>query len=346
MTSTALKLCANGGLKLDSSGLVLGCCDPCELSIDMERDRIQRIASLFDFVEYGMGRITSHETDKDGDPIDRYYDCRVAFYYAYVADGAQTYVLEYFDCRECEKKVIFRVNEYPENKYVFTADPLICSVCELCGENKGKSGYMETNYFEINGVSCTEDCDRTKPHVIGIYNQTEYANTHPDFKGCVWWEMISENCRAWYGVDHSCVVYEICRQQICEPFIAGRYKVVFDFKLYDYQMVKEEWHGFVRECVLGDPSDGWLDPIYCFDSLAELFDYVDYVETSTQSALHTITAGVGQDGNCALFVDGVETFEERFDWKLQRYEYLGDCEGESHPSYPSNNTRSIEDEVQ
>ena len=219
--------------------------------------------------------------------------------------------------------------------------------CILCLINAWRPGYVATNYLEIYGVACDEDCETTKPHLLGIYNQTEYAQTHPDWTGCVWWEWTALNCRTWYGVDHLCTISPICRQKVCnesdsgsEEFIPGKYRVVFDFDSYSSAMVEEKWEGFVRTCVLGEPYHSWIDPVYCFDSLDELQDYIDYVESSARSSTHTFTAGVGQDGNCALFMDGVEVIgEQHMDFKLNRYEYIGECyegeEGNEHPVIPS-----------
>ena len=124
-----LKLCANGGMKLDATGLAVGCCDPCEISIDRERERIQLLPSLSNFFEGGEGLLVVDDTFNE--TTIEYYVKHVFAYTVYDEnEGWNVDVLEYFDCENCERIVLYSSYDgfmlYP---YRFFALPDACNGC-------------------------------------------------------------------------------------------------------------------------------------------------------------------------------------------------------------------------
>lgn len=120
-----LKLCSNGGMKLDATGLALGCCDPCELAISRERNRINAIPRLVSVEEYPEGLLVYD---------DERHECRAAFYYSYYAsegDSFPAYVLEYFDCETCEKIVLYNGGGGMPITYRHYPLPDICNGCVI-----------------------------------------------------------------------------------------------------------------------------------------------------------------------------------------------------------------------
>lgn len=208
--------------------------------------------------------------------------------------------------------------------------------CPVCQDFKSRPYYFQTNYLKIMGVACNEDCDTTIPHVIGTYDTRYGLDDNPDWLGCVWAEWVTPggDCLNWYGVTPDCTITYIGQSKSCSDppdpppplFVPGRYRLKFDFKVYT---THKEYIGsfpYTAVCVI-DKGDGWIDPLYCFNSFEEFQDYVAYIEATTSSASHSITAEENKDGDCVLIVDGEERFEERLDWVLDYYEYLGDCVG-------------------
>ena len=129
MTSMALKKCANGGLKLKANGRLETCCDPCDIAIDQERERIMSLPTLSNFVEYGEGVLVANMYDSSAnDYIERRYNCKAAFEFTIVVDGWPITTLEYFDCENCELHVLW--SDYmTQNTYKFYAMPSICRGC-------------------------------------------------------------------------------------------------------------------------------------------------------------------------------------------------------------------------
>jgi hypothetical protein len=109
MTSMALRKCANGGLKILANGRLDTCCDPCEITIDLERKRIQALPDLTNFFEgeEGLLVVENHDQSKN-----EYY-VRHVFAYTYYDENAgwPIDVLEYFDCENCDKIVLYSSND-------------------------------------------------------------------------------------------------------------------------------------------------------------------------------------------------------------------------------------------
>ncbi len=126
-----LKLCANGGMQIDATGLVVPCCDPCDISIDAERERIQKLR-LVNFTEYGEGLLNVRGFDYSADKsLDTNYHAKAVFDYTYYqneTDSFPLHVLEYFDCENCELHVVYRSID-PELSYRFFPMPDICNGC-------------------------------------------------------------------------------------------------------------------------------------------------------------------------------------------------------------------------
>lgn len=87
--------------------------------------------------------------------------------------------------------------------------------CPQCQTYQDRPGYTQTNYLQIIGIRCDENCE-AEPHLIGEYNQTEEAQADPGWVGCVWWEWTSTHCRTWYGVLHDCTISAIATERVCE----------------------------------------------------------------------------------------------------------------------------------
>lgn len=229
--------------------------------------------------------------------------------------------------------------------------PLECDVCpcppprcDICWIFQSRPGHEFTDYKQIIGVACDEDCS-TAPHLLGTYDLRAYHQEHPDYTGCVWWEWASLTCRTWYGVDEACIPFVICQERVCDEsdspsdeFVPGCYRIVFDFRVYSNDMVETVWDGFTPTCRMGEPGRGWIDPVYYFDDEDELQDYIDYIEDTTRSNLHVFTAGMS-DGECILFIDGSPCIgEQRYDFVLNRYELFQTGEGDDcaqHPVIPN-----------
>lgn len=120
---TALKLCANGGMKLEAGGLASACCDPCELAVDAERRRIKAIPLLVSLEEHSEGLLVYNNSQ---------YKCKAAFcysYYASASDSSPTSVLEYFDCENCERTTLYSGSGGLGVSYRHYPLPDICSGC-------------------------------------------------------------------------------------------------------------------------------------------------------------------------------------------------------------------------
>ena len=90
--------------------------------------------------------------------------------------------------------------------------PPACVPCDL---HIGYWGYTWTNYQEIWGVGCDEDCD-TEIHLLGTYDERDTLGVLGK-SGCLWAEVDNTyDCLHWYGVDRACMPYHICDQRICD----------------------------------------------------------------------------------------------------------------------------------
>ena len=90
--------------------------------------------------------------------------------------------------------------------------PPACVPCDL---HIGYWGYTWTNYQEIWGVGCDEDCD-TEIHLLGTYDERDTLGVLGK-SGCMWAEVDNTYaCLHWYGVDRACMPYHICDQRICD----------------------------------------------------------------------------------------------------------------------------------
>ena len=129
MTSIALKKCANGGLKLKTSGRLDTCCDFCEIAISLERERIMAIPPTA-FKEYGEGLLIIYDWDTETESRVFVHD---AFEYQYRRDGYDEpfYAFEYFRCSDCEKIVLYNGQEYVLSSYRITFWPIL-NACRGC----------------------------------------------------------------------------------------------------------------------------------------------------------------------------------------------------------------------
>lgn len=131
MTSIALKKCANGGLKLKTSGRLDTCCDFCEIAISLERERIMAIPPTV-FKEYGEGLLIITDLNTNPVTITRVF-VRDVFEYQYMVEGYEEpfYVFEYFRCDNCEKVVLYSGQKYVLSRYSTQFFPIL-NACRGC----------------------------------------------------------------------------------------------------------------------------------------------------------------------------------------------------------------------
>lgn len=108
--------------------------------------------------------------------------------------------------------------------------PLMCNRCPCPGPEcpvcsvgyPGAISIISANYLEITGIGCGEDCTFTEPHLLGVYDNTEFYQ-RTGITGCVaktvdWYY----DCFSYYGsVD--CFDWElICQEAICDEDVCKR----------------------------------------------------------------------------------------------------------------------------
>ena len=174
-----LRLCANGGLKIADDGLVLGCCDPCEITISRELERIQNLANLVRMYEYGEGLLVCQEQDAYYNPVEKRYYCRAAFFYEYRVEEElmDLVVLEYFDCENCEKIVVFEglMNECPPYNFYPMTD--ICNGCIF--------KYKNPTLLTTIDASGPHEPTYEEPIIRSLYS---YTNNTPNMQYIFWTE--------------------------------------------------------------------------------------------------------------------------------------------------------------
>lgn len=92
--------------------------------------------------------------------------------------------------------------------------------CWRCTDSQVPLDRESTNYKEIWGVACGEDCLYTEPHLLGVYDQRP-SDPSDEWMGCVWskWDQYpypyGRHCKLWYGVTRRCGLQLIAVEQIC-----------------------------------------------------------------------------------------------------------------------------------